>query len=224
MTDVTDRKAAEDHIQFLMREISHRSKNLLSVVQAIASQTGRAAGTIDEFQVRFSRRLQGLAASHDLLVHQNWEGATLSDLVRGQVAPFVEAGNTRLDVAGPDVFLRPEAAEALGLALHELATNAVKYGSLSAPTGRVAVCWVLENMGTTLRLSWVERGGPPVTAPAHKGFGHVVFERIITRSLGGKVAMDFAPDGLIWDLTIPMANIVPAPKGYPASPAPHGAG
>jgi PAS domain S-box-containing protein len=224
MADVTDRKAAEDHIQFLMREISHRSKNLLSVVQAIASQTGRSAGTVDEFQARFSRRLQGLAASHDLLVHQNWQGATLSDLVRDQVAPFVEVGNMRLAVAGPDVFLRPEAAEALGLALHELATNAVKHGSLSAPTGRVTVSWILENEGAALRMSWVERGGPPATPPSHKGFGHVVFERIISRSLGGKVTMDFAPDGLSWDLTIALANIVPARKGLPASPAPQGAG
>jgi PAS domain S-box-containing protein len=221
MADVTDRKAADDHIKFLMREISHRSKNLLSVVQAIAAQTGRSAGTIGEFQMRFSRRLQGLAASHDLLVHQNWQGATLSDLVRDQVAPFVETGSARVSAAGPDVFVSPEAAEALGLALHELATNAVKYGPLSIPTGRVAVSWALENEGTaraSLRLSWVERGGPVVTSPSHKGFGHVVFERIITKSLGGNVAMDFAPEGLSWVLSIPTANLVSAQRGLPTAP------
>lgn len=223
MADVTDRKAAADHIQFLMREISHRSKNLLSVVQAIASQTGRSAGSIDEFQARFSRRLQGLAASHDLLLHQDWKGAALSDLTRDQVAPFVEAGSTRLSIAGPDVFMTPQAAEAVGLALHELATNAVKYGALSVSSGRVAVSWVVEHEGAAqslLRLRWVERGGPFVTAPSRKGFGHVVFERIITNSLGGEVAMDFAPEGLSWELSIPTANLVSASRDLPNSPAP----
>ena len=211
MADITDRKAAADHIQFLMREISHRSKNLLSVVQAIASQTGRSAGTVDEFQAHFSRRLQGLAASHDLLLHQDWKGAALADLTRDQVAPFVDVGNARLSIAGPDVFVTPQAAEAVGLALHELATNAVKYGALSIPTGQIAVSWAVDSKDTArtmLRLRWVERGGPVVTPPSRKGFGHVVFERIITRSLGGTVAMDFAPEGLSWELSIPTANLL----------------
>ena len=120
MADVTDRKIAEEHVKFLMSEITHRSKNLLSVVQAIASQTSRTVDTFEEFQKRFTQRLQGLAASHDLLVLQDWQGASLSALVHDQLAPFTEFGRERITVSGPDIMLRPQAAEAIGLALHEL--------------------------------------------------------------------------------------------------------
>ncbi len=214
VADVTDRKAAEERVKFLMYELTHRSKNLLSVVQAIASQTARSAGTFEEFQQRFGQRLQGLAASHDLLVLQDWHGASLADLVRDQLAPFAEPGSTRIRASGPDVLLRPEAAEAIGLALHELATNAVKYGALSIPAGHVAVSWGMQDHGTEPRLfliTWIERGGPPVAPPARKGFGHIVFERLVTKSLNGSVVIDFAPDGLIWKLSIPTSNVVTGP-------------
>lgn len=216
VTDITDRKVAEHHIQMLMREISHRSKNLLAVVQAIAAQTVRTAGTMKEFQKRFTQRLQGLAASHDLLVHKNWQGASLADLVRDQLAPFAEVGTPRLTVEGPDVVVSPEAAEAVGLALHELATNAVKYGALSEQTGHVSISWGFESLSrasSQLRLRWAEQGGPLVLPPSHKGFGHVVFERIVAKSLDGKVLMNFLPEGLIWELLIPAANLV---SGRPA--------
>jgi len=209
--DITDRKVAENHVRFLMREITHRSKNLLAVVQAIANQTGRTAGTVDEFQERFTRRLQALAASHDLLVRGNWQGAPLANLVRDQLAPFAGTGSTRLKVSGPDIVLSPEPAEAIGLALHELATNAVKYGALSNPTGYVAVSWGLENHGSEpgeLRLNWVERGGPMIAPPAGSGFGRVVMERMVAKALNGKVAMDFAPEGLQWSLSAPITNLV----------------
>ena len=206
VADITDRKMAEERINFLMREITRRSKNLLAVVQAIAGQTGGTAHTFDEVRTRFADRLQGLAASHDLLVLQDWQGASLADLVRDQLAPFAETGSTRLSVSGPDIALRPEAAEAIGLALHELATNAVKYGALSTPVGQVRVAWELDSPGTEprqLRLSWMENGGPIVTPPSRKGFGHVVFEQLVTRSLDGSVTMDFAPAGVNWTLSVP---------------------
>jgi len=212
VSDVTDRKVAEDHIRFLMRELTHRSKNLLTVVQAIADQTGRTAGTISEFQTRFTQRLRALTASHDLLVLQNWQGAALASLVRDQLAPFTETGQPRLIVSGPDVLLSPKAAEAIGLALHELATNAVKYGALSVPGGQVAVSWTLDNHGAEagdLRLSWVERGGPIAKPQPRKGFGHAVFERSVAKSLDGTVVIDFAPEGLRWELSIPTTNLVP---------------
>jgi PAS domain S-box-containing protein len=214
VADITDRKMAEERINFLMREVTHRSKNLLTVVQAIAGQTGRTARTFDEFRTRFGDRLQGLAASHDLLVLQDWQGASLAHLVRDQLAPFAEIGSTRLSVSGPDIVLRPEAAEAIGLALHELATNAVKYGALSTPGGQVRVAWELDSSDTEprqLRLSWMENGGPIVTPPSSKGFGHVVFEQLVTRSLDGSVTMDFAPAGLSWTLSIPTTNLVTHP-------------
>jgi two-component sensor histidine kinase len=211
VTDITERKAAEDHIQLLMREISHRSKNLLSVVQAIASQTVRTADTMEEFETRFGRRLQGLAASHDLLVHEGWRGAPLAELVRQQLAPFAGTRSSRLELAGPDVVVTTEAAQAIGLALHELATNAIKYGALAGTTGKVTVSWAFDNNGAEcrqLRLSWVERGGPPVMPPAGKGFGHVVIESLVAQSVNGKVAMTFDPQGLSWTLSMPETNLV----------------
>jgi two-component sensor histidine kinase len=114
-------------------------------------------------------------------------------------------------VSGPDIMLRPEAAEAIGLALHELATNAVKYGAISSPDGHVTISWAFEDHGIEPRrllVNWIERGGPTVTPPSRKGFGHTVFERLVTKSLNGSVAIDFAPEGLIWKLSIPTTNLV----------------
>lgn len=211
VADVTDRKKAEEHIQLLMREISHRSKNLLAVVQAIAGQTARTAGTLQEFDARFSRRLQGLATSHDLLVHENWHGASLADLARQQLAPFADVGSSRLELEGPEIFVTTEAAQAIGLALHELATNAIKYGSLSAPAGKVRLAWAFDNNtadAPRLRISWVERGGPPVDPPTEKGFGHVVIESVVAQSVNGEVSLEFASEGLTWTLSMPTTNLV----------------
>jgi PAS domain S-box-containing protein len=214
VTDVTDRKAAEDHIQFLMHEISHRSKNLLMVIQSIARRTARTAGTMEEFENRFERRLQGLAASHDVLVRENWHGAPLADLVRQQLVPFVEIQSSRFEIAGPDIVITAEAAQAIGLAIHELATNAIKYGALSESGGKVSVSWTLDgNSGAPgpLLLNWIERDGPPVSPPSRKGFGHVVVGEMVERSLGGKVAVEFATEGLKWRVSIPNANLVSEP-------------
>ncbi len=211
VTDITERKGTEEHIQLLMREISHRSRNLLSVVQAIAGQTARTAGSMQEFETRFSRRLLGLAASHDLLVHEGWRGAPLAELVRQQLAPFAGPQSARLAISGPDVILTTEAAQAIGLALHELATNAIKYGALANATGKVTISWTFEtdpDGAPALRLSWIEDGGPPVTPPSRKGFGHVVIERMVAQALNGGVIMDFAPRGLRWVLSIPAASLV----------------
>jgi PAS domain S-box-containing protein len=215
VTDVTDRKAAEDHIQFLMHEISHRSKNLLMVIQSIARRTARTAGSMEEFERRFERRLQGLAASHDVLVRENWQGAPLADLVRQQMLPFAGIQSSRLELAGPDVVLTAEAAQALGLAIHELATNAIKYGALSLPAGRVSVSWAFDGEAGAARpllLNWVEQGGPQVTPPQRKGFGHVVIGEMVERSLAGKVVMDFAAGGLNWSVWIPPTNLVSEPQ------------
>jgi PAS domain S-box-containing protein len=211
VTDVTDRKAAEDHIQFLMHEISHRSKNLLMVIQSIARRTARTAGSMEEFERRFERRLQGLAASHDVLVSKNWQGAPLGELVRRQLAPFAGIKSSRLELAGPDVVVTAEAAQALGLAIHELATNAIKYGALSLPAGKVSVSWAFDGEAGAARplvLNWVEQGGPQVTPPQRKGFGHVVIGEMVERSLQAKVVMDFAAEGLNWSVSIPATNLV----------------
>jgi len=211
VTDVTERKAAEDHIQFLMHEISHRSKNLLTVIQSIARRTARTAGTVEEFENRFERRLQGLAASHDVLVRKNWQGAPLAELVRQQLVPFVEIQSSRFELVGPDIVVTADAAQAIGLAIHELATNAIKYGALSAPTGKVRISWMLDgNAGASsqLSLNWIEQGGPPATPPSRKGFGHVVIVDMIERSLNSKVAVEFAVEGLKWSVSMPATNLV----------------
>ena len=210
VADITDRKNAEEHIHQLLRELTHRGKNLLAVIQAIASQTGRRSDTIEEFQESFAKRLQGLAASHDLLVMQNWKGASLADLLRDQLGVFTTGDGSAVSLSGPEVFLNPQTTESIGLALHELATNAVKHGSLSALSGKVAVSWAIEQPSgeapERLRLSWIERGGPAVVAPSRNGFGHVVFDRIVARALEGDLEMAFEPEGLNWQLTIPTVN------------------
>jgi PAS domain S-box-containing protein len=210
MADITERKATELHIQFLMREITHRSKNLLAVVQAIAAQTARTSGSLEEFQQRFIPRMQGLSASHDVLVQEGWRGAPLADLIRQQLIPFADFRDSQIEVAGPDIVITVEAAQAIGLAIHELATNAVKYGALSRATGKVQVIWKLDANGPepkTLLLNWIEEGGPPVAPPIRKGFGQIVLDQMIASSLDGAVRIEFAAQGLKWTVSIPAHNL-----------------
>ncbi len=210
VADVTSRKKKEDHIQFLMREVSHRAKNLLAVIQSIAKQTALTTSSSAEFQTKFEDRLQGIAASHDLLVEQDWHGAALSDLVKRQLAPFVDKSSSRITTQGPDVQINSGAAQAIGLALHELATNAVKYGALSVAKGSVSISWKFngaESGEPELVLNWEEIGGPPVVAPSRKGFGSVVIAKIAPLSVSGVATVDYAPTGLRWNLIIPRSAI-----------------
>ena len=206
--DISERNRAQEHIKFLLRESSHRAKNLLSIIQAIASQTARSAKTVAEYQDRFGQRLRSMAFSHDLLVNEDWKRVRLADLLRLQLSPFVEPG-PRLKLEGPDAYLTPEAAEHMGLALHELATNAVKYGALSSPAGHISISWATVSNGVEygLQLTWRERNGPQVTPPRHAGFGSIVTEKIITQALAAKVAADFASSGLCWTVEIPSRYI-----------------
>ena len=211
VADETQRKAAEDHIKFLMHEISHRSKNLLTVIQSIARRTARTAATMKDFESRFGQRLQGLAASHDVLVRNSWQGAPLAELMRQHLLPFADAKSSRLELVGPDITVTAEAAQAIGLALHELATNAIKYGALSVPAGKVKMSWILDDTADRPRqllLSWIEQGGPRVAPPSRIGFGHLVIDDMIARSLDGKVALEFAPLGLKWSVVIPGTHLV----------------
>jgi PAS domain S-box-containing protein len=211
VADVTDRKAAEDHAQFLMHELSHRSKNLLAVIQSISRQTARTTPTMEEFESGFGRRLQGLAASHDVLFRNGWQGAPLADLMRRQLMPFMDIQSSRVELTGPDIVVTAEATQAIGLAIHELATNAIKYGALSVPAGKVKISWAFDSESLTSRkllLKWIEQGGPSVVSPSHNGFGHLVIGEIIERSLNAKVILEFAPHGLEWSISIPATNLV----------------
>ena len=216
--DISARRHAQDHQHFLMRELSHRTKNLLAVIQAMARQTARGGGTHDEFLKRFTQRLHGIAASHDLLVNQNWQGVGLAELVRQQLAPFADAESFRLTIEGPPLAVTAEAAQSIGLALHELATNAVKYGALSVPAGRVAVSWRLDHLdgAEQVWLDWREMHGPDVKPPSQKGFGHFVTESMISQSLNGRVTVQFLPDGLHWSVVFSSSNLA---KGLDASAA-----
>ena len=189
--DITERRQGQEHQQFLLRELAHRSKNQLSVIQAMARQTARNASSLDDFQDRFSKRIQSLAVSTDLLVSHDWSGASLADLVSRQLNGFA-VSDTRLVIAGPDVTISSDAAEAIGLALHELATNATKYGAWSTPDGTVIVTWISKG-DDTLSLRWREQKGPTVIAPTRSGFGQIVIKQMVAQKVGGAVEMSFDP-------------------------------
>jgi len=200
--DATEQRAHEEQISLLMREVSHRAKNMLSLVQAIARQT--AAREPEDFIGRFTERIQALAANQDLLVRNKWQGVDTEDLVRAQLAHFADLIESRIAVHGPKLRLNAAAAQAVGLALHELATNAGKYGALSTDAGRVDVGWRLG--GDIFAMSWTERDGPPVRRPERRGFGSTVIDSMAKRAVSGEVELDYAQSGLEWRLTCPAAN------------------
>jgi two-component sensor histidine kinase len=195
-------KADVEHIQLRMREVGHRNKNMLSLVEAIARQT--AAHEPEDFIGHFSVRIQALAVNQDLLVLNEWQGVDVEDLVRAQLAPFGGLLGSRIALRGPKLRLKATTAQAIGLALHELATNAGKYGALSTDAGRVDVSWRVR--GDTFTLGWTEREGPSVSAPKRRGFGTIVFEAMVERRVDGKVDLHYAPSGLTWQLACPAAN------------------
>jgi two-component sensor histidine kinase len=202
-----ERDEREAHVRLIMRELSHRSKNLLAIVLAIARQTSRHTTSFSDFETRFNSRIQALADAHDLLVEQQWSGAAIDDLVRAQLAAF---GMEKVACHGPRVMLRTEAVQNVALALHELATNASKYGALSVPAGKVDIEWAREpgKPGEqNLRLSWRESGGPQVVPPASKGFGCFVLERVTVNALG-EGSLEFKPEGLVWTCIIRPEHLV----------------
>jgi PAS domain S-box-containing protein len=210
--DVTERKEGEAHLRLLLRELTHRSKNLLAVIQAMARQTANHAGSTDAFLKQFGSRLQALAASHDLLVRESWYGASLGELIRSQLSSYLDGNAVQVSIEGPEIALKPEAAQNLGLALHELAINAARFGSLSVPTGRVSITWTRREtaVDNAVELDWREQLGPKVKARRKKGFGTMVIERNLARALDAKVDLDFDPDGLHCHIVIPASQILAA--------------
>ena len=203
--DITQRKKQEDNLRFLMDELSHRTKNLLLVVQAMASQTARHSQSYSDFEERFLGRIRALSQSHDLLVSQNWSGAPLLDLIFAQLMPFVE-DQGRIQTTGPSISLRAQAAQTLGIILHELATNASKYGALSVPTGKIMIQW--DFVPKSVQLSWRERDGPTVKSPTHFGFGRTIIERMAGDMFGGTAKLELLPTGVHWSASIPRSLIV----------------
>jgi two-component system CheB/CheR fusion protein len=209
--DISDRKEAEAQHEFLLRELNHRVKNTLATVMAIALQTLKGAPSPQEFRKAFLARIVALANTQDLLTRAASREVLLKDLVLMELAPYQDDKHPRWTIAGTEIVLRPEATRALGMALHELATNAAKYGALSRTTGRVEVTWQVEgaNGAQQLHLSWAETGGPPVEAPTRKGFGSRVIEQGLMHELNATVRQDFDPGGVRCTMIVPL----PAPDG-----------
>jgi two-component system CheB/CheR fusion protein len=208
--DISERKRAERNLNIVMHELSHRSKNLLAIIAAMAKQTARQSPSVENFLSHFGARIQGLAESHDLLTQQNWTGALLEKLVHHQLMPFTGEDAERLDVNGPPLTVKPDAAQTIGLALHELGTNASKYGALSVAEGKVFIEWKIDpNQGEPrFRMTWREVGGPGVVAPKRSGFGRALIEDVTAQKLQGISEQSFAETGVTWTLDAPAAVIV----------------
>jgi len=206
LLDVTERKRAEERQNLLLHEIAHRVKNTLATVLALATLTARTATDVGSFRDKLIDRVQGMAKTHDILTGNNWEGAALRDVVANELGPYDDEAQRKVVLKGPPVDLTPRAAVALGMMMHELTTNAAKYGALSAPRGRIEVAWSLDEAGETPRLdlTWEESGGPPARAPQGEGFGSTLIKRGLARELDAKVSFDFRPEGLRFRLSMPL--------------------
>jgi PAS domain S-box-containing protein len=210
MLDITQRKQAEEHQRLLTGELQHRIKNTLAMVQAIASQTLRGAADIDEAREALAARLISLGRAHDILTQASWKAAPIMEVVQGALSVHAQAGPARIRIGGPNVLLGAKSALSLALALHELATNAAKYGALSNESGVVELRWhvVHEDEAPRFCLTWSEQGGPPILAPpARRGFGSRLIERSFATEVGGEVKLTYAPTGLVCRLEAPLASM-----------------
>ncbi|HEY0123337.1 MAG TPA: sensor histidine kinase [Rhizobium sp.] len=196
-----DRSETEDRLHFVMHELVHRTKNLLALAQAMTRQLARQTDSVDTFQRAVADRLEGLARSIEVLTSEQWSGVSLRRVIDIHLATFLQAPQ-QLDIEGQDFLLKPEAVQNLGLILHELATNSVKYGALSAPEGKIAIKWkdVEGEIGPVVQLTWTESGGPRVKPPNVTGFGTTVTKAHAASAFGGNVEIDFRPAGLVWVL------------------------
>jgi PAS domain S-box-containing protein len=207
--DVTDRKVQEEHLKIVLRELAHRSKNLLQVIQGIARQTAESAVSTEQFVSRFNGRIYSLSRAHDVLTDADWRGARIFDLVRSQVALYAQPRMENILLEGENAFLRPNAAQYVGLAVHELVTNAVRYGALSRPEGRVDVGFDKVSEDPPMyRFAWRERDGPAVRAPRGRSFGLLMLGEVVPTSVGGRAHLKFDPAGLRYELTIPRPQLV----------------
>ncbi len=209
------RQAAETEVRFLMRELAHRSKNQMTVIAAMAKQTARGADSVPEFVQSFEKRIFGLARSTDLLLIHGVIGVDLRELLTQQIDPFCPVGGGRVTIAGPAMRLNTQAAQILGMAAHELATNAVKYGAFSTDKGMLSLTWTRE--GQTLDLVWRETATELAERKERRGFGTTVLENMVGRSLGAKVDNIMHPDGIEWHFAIPVVGLDPAmaPDAHP---------
>ncbi|WEK04731.1 MAG: PAS domain-containing protein [Candidatus Devosia phytovorans] len=211
--DITDRKLAESHRDLLTKEMSHRVKNTLATVQSIVGQSLRGADVPPEVAAVIAQRLQALAGAHDVLTNTGWEEARLADIVKTATAPFDSGPTERIHIGGDEVTVSSAASTAIALAVHELATNAVKYGALSNDTGVVTVNWHIEN--GLLDFKWTESGGPVVGQPTRTGFGSRMIERALAASIQGKAEIDYRSNGVVFRITTAVSNLSDTSSGGP---------
>lgn len=200
-TDITEQREQAAHVRLLLREVTHRSKNLLTTVQVLARRT---AGKDSDFVERFEQRVTGLARNQDLLIKGHWRQVAITEMVERQLG-FLGDSRSQVTVVGPEAELTSASAEALSMAIHELTTNSLKYGALSVPEGKVTIEWDTGPGPLDLRISWLESGGPAVVPPERKGFGTTLICDVPRMKMRAEVTMDFRPDGLVWSLSSPEA-------------------
>lgn len=204
--DVSREVAAERTRDAISIEYDHRVRNLLSKVSAIARRTARSAGSMQQFIADFDPRMNSMARAHQLLAEGTWDRIDLVDLVNAELAPYTTSGSAGQDaiyVNGPAVILSSRIAQALGMALHELATNAAKHGALSRAGGRLDVHWSLDALTGAVDLHWNEANAAMIARPRSSGFGSIIIDRILPSEVGGNVTRDFTPRGLVCNITIP---------------------
>ena len=212
--EITERKLIEERSAFMMRELDHRVKNLLAIILSIAEITARSAQDLQTYKSGFRARLDAIARTHSLLADARWSGVDLRSLIEDEVVD--QAGAGRVEIDGPQVPISPGAAQSLSMLLHELNTNARKYGSLSVESGTLKVLWYkLGGEDGEVVITWQEIGGPQVQVPSHRGFGSKVINQIIERQLGAKVTTDWNPAGIILSVRIPLSSIRPPPSQEP---------
>jgi two-component system CheB/CheR fusion protein len=206
-SDVTGLAQAEEQQRVLVAELNHRVKNMLTVIVSIATQTLKRSDDVEAAGKAFLDRLHAMARSYELVSRDQWSEVSLDDLVRQEIEPYRLDRGDRVVVNGPAVSLEPKLALSLGMIIHELGTNAAKYGSLSVPNGSLDVSWAVEKRSEThLVIDWTERDGPPAKSPEHRGFGLTLIEREVSHGLGGKVRFEFDARGLRANLRVPLAS------------------
>ena len=207
-TDITEQREQSEQIRLLLMEVNHRAKNMLGTVQALARQSAR--GGAGDFVDRFEKRVRSLSLNQDILVRREWKEVPMRELVDAQRS-FVENSHGEMEIDGPEVCVAPGAAEVLGMALHELATNAIKYGALSVETGTVTISWDVDQEGHLL-LEWKETGGPPVEKPERQGFGTTLIRDIPQRHFAEELELDYRSEGVVWKVRCAPDAIAAMPR------------
>ena len=208
--NITERRKQDDHLKVLLKELQHRTNNLFAVIQAMIRQSAKHSASISDFESQIAGRIQGLSQSNALLLDRDWQSVPLEKLINSQLTPFIGKDNARIEMGGPAVYVSSDCVQTLGLALHELATNASKYGALSVPEGKIALHWEFTGGGSVpegFRLEWREHDGPPVKPATRTGFGSFVIDRMVNSALNAKVEIELAPEGLRWTLDMPAGQI-----------------